>query len=350
LARGPPGYHLDGADQGAERRTAIETPADDVDRISGPEPGGRTAAPVAAAIGAPIASAKPPPRAVRAAWTGMSRTAHALGMHRFLLPDAAAVIGCLSRPGRVAACAARHRRADPGLSVAASKRRARASYREYYRTCVDLAWAHDLDPEEVRRRHPIDQLEIIREVQREHGGGLLCLAHFGNWDMAATMALSHGLALTTVMREFHPEVLNETVIWARERRGLEVFTPDDAAKGLLAALRRGRLLALLVDLPEGGPTIQVRFRRGPVLFSAAPAVLARRSGCPIIPVACFRDGDHYRIVVDRAIDPRGRIEAMTQELADRLDALMAHAPAQWYPFNQVWTDEAPRPGSAGRGV
>ena len=270
----------------------------------------------------------------------MSRLAQAMGMHRFLLPDAASAIACLARPGRVATCAARHRRADPSLSATASRNRARASYREYYRTCMDLAWAHDLDPDLVRRRDPIDGLEYIREVQREHGGGLLCLAHFGNWDMAATMALSHGLALTTVMREFRPAVLNETVIWARERRGLEVFTPDDAAKGLLSALRRGRLLALLVDLPEGGPTIEVRFRKGPVLFSAAPAILARRSRCPILPSACFREGDHYRIVVDHPITARGSTEALTQELADRLDALMAYAPDQWYPFNQVWTDEA----------
>ena len=160
------------------------------------------------------------------------------------------------------------------------------------------------------------------------------------------MALSHGLALTTVMREFHPAVLNQTVVWARERRGLELFTPDHAAKGLLSALRQGRLLAVLVDLPEGGPTVEVRFRRGPVLFSAAPAILARRSGCPILPCACFREGDHYKIVIDQAISTRGSIQALTQELADRLDDLMACAPDQWYPFNQVWTDEAP--GSGGR--
>jgi KDO2-lipid IV(A) lauroyltransferase len=288
---------------------------------------------------------------VRAGWSGLSHTAQAMGMRRFLLPDAASAIASLARPQRIATCAARHRRADPGLTVAGSRKRARASYREYYRTCLDLAWAHELDPALVRRRHPIDNLEYIREVQAEHGGGLLCLAHFGNWDMAATMALSHGLALTTVMREFRPAVLNETVIWARERRGLEVFTPDHAAKGLLSALRRGRLLALLVDLPEGGPTIEVRFRRGPVLFSAAPAILSRRSGCPILPCACFREGDHYRIVVDHAMSARGSFEALTQELADRLDALMAYAPDQWYPFNQVWTDEpTPRRGRRSRGV
>jgi hypothetical protein len=30
---------------------------------------------------------------------------------------------------------------------------------------------------------------------------------------------------------------------------------------------------------------------------------------------------------------------MTQALAERLDALIALAPDQWYPFNPLWTDE-----------
>lgn len=58
----------------------------------------------------------------------------------------------------------------------------------------------------------------------------------------------------------------------------------------------------------------------------------------MLPVACFREADRYRIVVDRPV-ARGSIAEMTQELADRLDALIVRAPEQWYPFNQVWTDE-----------
>jgi KDO2-lipid IV(A) lauroyltransferase len=268
----------------------------------------------------------------------LSWTAQALGWRRFLAPDAVAAIACLTRPRRVAACAARHRRADPSLSEAAARARARASYREYYRTCVDLVWAHDLKLETVYRLHPIDGWENIERAQKEHGAGIFCLAHFGNWDMAATMALSHGLALTTVMREFSPPSVNRLILWARERRGLEVFTPGKAARGLLHALRRGRFLAILVDIPEGGPTIEVRFRGGPVRFSTGPAAMALHSGCPLLPVAAYRAGHRYRIVVEPPV-PTGTIAEMTQAVADRLDALMALAPEQWYPFNRVWTDE-----------
>jgi len=233
----------------------------------------------------------------------------------------------------------RHRRADPRLTPAQALARARASYREYYRTVLDLIWADTLPLERVRRDHPIDGWEHIDTAIRDYGAGIFCLAHFGNWDMAATMALSRGLALSTVMREFRPAFVNQVIVRTRERRGLQVFTPGRAARGLLRGLRQGRFLALLADIPEGGPTVKVHFCNGPVLFSTGPAEMARRSGCPLLPAACFRETvRRYRIIVDAAV-PLGGIAEMTQTLADRLEALMVHAPEQWYPFNPVWTDE-----------
>jgi lauroyl/myristoyl acyltransferase len=295
-------------------------------------------APVARSVAAPIQSTSPPPLLLRALWGGVAKSAQALGWQRYLAVDAIAAATCLVRPGRVADCAVRHQRADPSLAPHAARARARASYREYFRTCLDLMWADALTMETVRRKHPMDGWEHIDRAREEHGGGIVCLAHHGNWDMAATMALSRGLALTTVMRDFRPAFLNQVIVWARERRGLEVFTPGRAARGLLQALRRGRFLALLADIPEGGPTVEVRFRGGPVLFSTGPAAMALHSGCPLLPAICYRVDRHYRVLVDPPV-PTGTVAEMTQTLADRLDALMAVAPEQWYPFNPVWTDE-----------
>lgn len=290
------------------------------------------------AVGAPVPSEHPPSLPVRASWDALARFAQALGRARFLVPDAAAAITCSTRPGKVEACAARHRRTDPSIGLRESRARARASYREYYRTCVDLVWASGMSSETVRRRSTGEGHEVWRRVQRERGAGIFCLAHHGNWDMAASIALAQGLALTTVMREFTPAFVNRIIVWARERRGLEVFTPGRAARGLLQALRRGRFLALLVDIPEGGSTVEVRFRGGPVLFSTGPAELSLHTGCPLLPVACYRRDGHYHIVIDEPV-AAGSVQEMTQRLADRLDALMAATPEQWYPFNPVWTDE-----------
>ena len=305
----------------------------------GGEPVGHPrSAPVARTVAAPIQSTSLPSPLLRVLWGGVAKTARALGWRRYVAVDAIAAVTSLVRPRRVAKCAVRHQRADPGLTPDAARARARASYREYFRTCLDLMWADALTMETVRRFHPMDGWEHIERAQEEHGAAIFCLAHFGNWDMAATIGLSKGLALTTVMRDFRPAFLNGVIVWARERRGLEVFTPGGAARGLLHALRHGRFLALLVDIPEGGPTVEVQFRGGPVLFSTGPAAMALHTGAPLLPALCYRVDRHYRVLVDPPV-PTGTVAEMTQTLADRLDALMAVAPEQWYPFNAVWTDE-----------
>src|ERR1019366_3200487 len=124
--------------------------------------------------------------------------------------------------------------------------------------------------------------------------------------------------------------LNQVIVWARERRGLEVFPPGRAARGLLQALRRGRFLALLADIPEGGPTVEVRFRGGPVLFSTGPAAMALHNGCPPLPAICYRVARPYRILIDPPV-PTGSVAEKTQILPDRLDALMARSPGPWDP-------------------
>ena len=320
--------------------TAIQTRADDAvagDGAARGLPPQRSRAQARAAV-RPALTTGTPPLWARTTYDLLGETAQLLGRHRFAVSDAVAAITCTLRPARVEACARRHRRADPGLSPSQARARARASYREYFRTVLDLIWAHGLELKSVARNHPIDGWENIEAARNQHGAGIFGLAHFGNWDMAATMALSRGLRMTTVMREFHPELVNQVIVWTRERRGLQLFIPGNAARGLLQALRRGRFVALLVDIPEGGATVEVRFRGGPVLFSTGPAALSRHSGCPLLPVACVREPSRYRIIVDSPVHP-GSIAAMTQELADRLEALTARAPEQWYPFNQVWTDE-----------
>ena len=159
-------------------------------------------------MAAPIQSASPPSLLLRTLWGGVAKSTQALGWHRYLAVDAIAAATSLVRPGRVAECAVRHRRADPALTAQAARARARASYREYFRTCLDLMWADALTMETVRRDHPMDGWEHIARAEEEHGSGIFCLAHFGNWDMAATMALSRGLPLTTVMRDFSPRFFN----------------------------------------------------------------------------------------------------------------------------------------------
>ena len=177
---------------------------------------------------------------------------------------AAAAVGSiwyarLSREERVRA-AANHHRLQPHLDHAGAATLARRSYQEYVRMIVDSMWAEPLESAEV--------LKLFRVIGAEHlqvgeRGSMVVLPHFGNWDMAASASLGLGLHLSTVMAPVVSPGITEMVALSRQRKGLEIFTVRQAARGLFRALRRGRTVALMLDVPEAGPTVVVPFCGGP---------------------------------------------------------------------------------------
>ncbi len=252
--------------------------------------------------------------------------------------DAVGLAWYASRPARERLRAAHnHQRLDPRLDAAAARRLARRSYREYVRMIANSIWAEALSGADILQR--------VRVVGRENlaaapSGGVLTLCHFGNWDIAASGALALGLPMTTVMAQIISPAFTWMVAVSRRSKGFELFTPQQAARGLVRALRHHRFVALMADVPEAGPTVTVRYCGGDVRFSAVPARLAAALGTPVIPVACWREDGHWVLQIHAAL-PVGRDDedaAVMSRVAQVLEPPVRRHPEQWYPFHEVYDD------------
>jgi lauroyl/myristoyl acyltransferase len=270
------------------------------------------------------------------ALTALTRVVRVLGPGR---SPAAAVAGAawyarLSTEDRVRA-AANHHRLQPHLDHAAAAALARHSYQEYVRMIADSMWAEPLSS--------ADTLAMFEVTGAEHlnvgdHGSMVVLPHFGNWDVAASASLGLGLRLTTVMAPVVSPGITEMVTLSRERKGLEIFTLRQAARGLFRALRRGRTVALMLDVPEAGPTVVVPFCGGPVRCSAVPARLAAATGAPILPVTCWRSGRGWRLDIHPRVDAGGDDAAVIARVAAAVEPAIRAHPEQWYPFHDVYAD------------
>jgi len=281
-----------------------------------------------------------PPWHWRIAFRVLTLLLRALGAWRYVLADTGGRVWRFTDLARYHRTTANHRRAAPAITPAEARRRARASMREYARTTVDFVWAAEMPRLTVLRHSRVVGLDIIRAAESRGRGGILALTHFGSWDMAANIALAYGLSLTTVMAPIGSERITELVMWARRRNELEVFTSDNAVRGLLRAPRAGRFVAMLADVPDDGPTVQVGFCGGTVAFSSVPAWLAGRTGAPLLPVDCRRGRTGYVITIHPAVPvaPEDDAQAITTRLAGVLERSIAATPAQWYPFGHVYVD------------
>lgn len=275
---------------------------------------------------------------LRGTLRGLAALSRVLGPARYLVADATGLALYAVQPDRRRRTASNHRRSAPDIDEREARRRARGSFREYARTVSDFLYGVGLDDARATRSAELSGLEHIRAGLERGGGVILTLGHFGNWDMAGKLALGSGLQVTTVMAPFGPPVVTDLVMWARQRNQVEVYSPEKAARGLLSALRRNRCVALLSDVPGAGPTVVVDYCGGPVAFSAVPAWLAMRTGAPLLPAECRREGRRYVAQVHPpvTVEPGDSEAAVMQRVATTLEAAVRRRPEQWYPFGEVW--------------
>ena len=282
-----------------------------------------------------------PPIVLQRAFNTTAALLRRMGRPRHLIADVAGTIAyALQPPAKRVLCATLHSRAAGGLEPAEARRRARASYRNYSRMIVDTLWIHAIGASEIFEHGAIEGVENLDNARDAGRGGILALIHFGSWDIAASLALAGGHPVSTVMAPVGPPWATQLLAWSRRVKQMELFSPSAAARGLLRALRAGRIVALLIDIPEGGPTTTVQFCAGPVKFSTGPAFLSRLTGAPILPAECWWTGTKYIVRIYPPYHPQESEDEQTviQHLASLLERKVHLMPEQWYPFNEIYED------------
>jgi KDO2-lipid IV(A) lauroyltransferase len=282
-----------------------------------------------------------PPAPLRAGLQVATALTHVLGPARYPLADAFGMVGyAVSGPRRRNAIR-NHRQLDPGIDTREARRRARASFRAFGRSGIDFVWACGFGPEQALRHGFADPetLEVTGAARHAGKGGIFALTHFGNWDMAANIAYAIELRLTTVMATTGPRAITDLVIWARRANQLEVYQADHAALGMVRAIRRQRFVAVLSDVPDSGPTVEVPYCGGMVPFSTVPAWLALRTGAPLMPTACWRDDDgryHLHVFDPLPRRPEDDERSLMARVAATIEPVVRRHPEQWYPFREVY--------------
>ena len=285
-----------------------------------------------------------PPALLRAGLQGATAVVRALGPARYPVADALGMAGYAVSATRRRNAVRNHMRLAPGIDLREARRRARGSFREFARSGIDFVWACGMGPKDTLRHGDLVVGRDTTGAARQAGtGGVFAVTHFGNWDMAANIAFAAELSLTTVMAATGPQAITDLVVWARRENQMEVYTAEHAALGLVRALRRNRFVAILSDVPEGGPTVDVPYCGGMVAFSTVPAWLALRTGAPLFPVACWRDErGFYNLAAYGPLEvtPEDDERSLMARVAATVEPAVRAHPTQWFPFRATYSDSA----------
>src|SRR5207244_3832778 len=149
--------------------------------------------------------------------------------------------------------------AFPELELATRRRLVRETFRHAGQAFAELSLF-----EKILRRPDYIRLEGVEALDAalvRGRGAIAVTGHVGNWELLAAWAAAIGYPITVVVRRVNDLRFHSLIIRFRAAAGVEVLVRDDprfvAAVG--EALRRNRVVAMLIDQDTRGPGVFVPF-------------------------------------------------------------------------------------------
>ena len=216
--------------------------------------------------------------------------------------------------------------------------------RSYMRYWCDTFRFPDWSPDRVRETVTVTNEHLLLDAVDAKTGVIVTLPHAGNWDHAGAYFCAKGINLVTVAEHLKPEKLFLKFLSYRQAMGMEVLPLDGRVLGTLAQrLRSGALVALVADRDLSRSGIDVNFFGAPSRMPAGPAVLALKTGAPLITAFVSYTDNGIHIDFDEVSLPvsgsdEEKISIIVQKMANQFEHGISAHPQDWHMLQRIWID------------
>jgi KDO2-lipid IV(A) lauroyltransferase len=190
-----------------------------------------------------------------------------------------------------------------------------------------------------------DGLEHYLAARDRRKGVLVLTGHLGAWELSSFYHSLAGYPMGMVIRRLDNPLVDRMVNRIRCRHGNRVLHKDDFARGLLAAMRAGETVGILMDTnmtpPQG---LFVPFFGVPACTASGLARVALKTGAAVLPGFLLWEESERQYVLhfypEIALADTGDSEADTADNTARFTAVLEDAirqyPSQWLWMHRRW--------------
>jgi KDO2-lipid IV(A) lauroyltransferase len=233
----------------------------------------------------------------------------------------------------------------PKKSEAERKRILRGVFTSLGRQLAELCQFPRYTPDNIDEVVVYDGLENYERAYARSKGVLFLTGHFGGWELSAFAHSLHGHWLHVVMRPMDNPYLDRLLQQYRTMYGNKTVAKDDFVRGLLAAMKAGETVGILMDTnmtpPQG---IFVDFFGIPACTASGLARIALRTDAAVVPGFTIWDPalQKYRLRFDPALElvRTGNLEAdiaaNTQMFTKVIEDYVRKYPDQWLWVHRRW--------------
>ena len=209
---------------------------------------------------------------------------------------------------------------------------------------ADAARLNNMKWEEIEKITRIEGLEYLDDAYKMGRGVVAVTGHIGNFELFAAYLSLKGYGLSVIGRELYDRRLDALLVKSRQSVGLENIPSTASVKQPIKTLRSGRVLGVLADQDSTRVRgVFVNFFGRAAHTPVGPALLAYKTGSPIVPMAMVREGDdQYKIVVKEPVelassgDKEKDIIETTQRYTKVLESIIREYPSQWLWVHDRW--------------
>jgi len=179
------------------------------------------------------------------------------------------------------------------------------------------------------------------------GKGVIGLcAHFGNFTLMGIGLTSRGYPYALIVRPADESRVEGYFQKWRDRLGYDsipAFPRSTAVRRSLGALRQNKILALFADQNKAKGGVFVDFFGRPAGTVLGPAVMALRTGAPIVPIFNVRQGaNKHKVIIGLPIkleisgNQEKDILVVTAKITKVIEEFVRKYPTHWWWFHNRW--------------
>lgn len=217
-------------------------------------------------------------------------------------------------------------------------------------TFLEICQMFSFSGKDILRNVRIRGEENLFEALKSPKGLILISAHLGNWEMGHIfISVYLRKPMLLIARKIQSGILNRWIHRLRSRFGNTIIDKKGALREMARTLSEGKILALLIDQgTKRSEGVEVTFFGRTTTMTPAPAMLARRYDCSVLPAFCVREPDAGLTLLfepplrfEKTNDSHADLLKNTQTMAYTIEQAVRDHMEQWFWFHKRWKRHYP---------
>ena len=225
---------------------------------------------------------------------------------------------------------------------------ARRCYVNFGKNIFEFIKLYSISEKELLKHVQIENQELLNQA-RQLGRGTICInGHFGNWELMAAAISLQGYNINGIAKEQRNKRVDLFIQDVRLKTRVKTIFLGMALRGVMSALKKNHIVALLIDQDAHREGVFVDFLGRPSATAPGPAFFSLKNKSPLLFCSPVRDtkGNHrIRIELIKTDDLDGvtekNIRILTQRHSKVLEKYIYQNPDHWFWMHKRWKTDPP---------